>query len=96
MIITFAFTFYILLLPKNKYSFEEPEFNDDINNPWNMTSIYKVLFNNGTSDPNQFIIKKPDENTNMFSNYGTALFATFLLFIGIICFFLNLVFIDNN
>src|SRR5436190_19965683 len=55
IIISFAHTFYILLSPKSKYSFETAEFNDDPNNPWSITPKYKV-FNNGVDDPNQFII----------------------------------------
>src|SRR4051812_27582771 len=77
IVISFAHAFYILLSPKSEYSFDEPTFNDDLNNPWNMSPMYKVI-NNGVSDSNQFIIQQPDENTNMFIDYGTSLFAMYL------------------
>ena len=82
IVISFAHAFYILLSPKFEYSFEEPNFNDDSNNPWSMTPKYNVI-NNGVSNPNQFIIQQPDENTNMFINYGTSLFAMYLFLTGI-------------
>ena len=81
IIISFAHAFYILLSPKSEYSFEEPKLDGDSNNPWNISPMYK-LFNNGVSDPNQFIIQQPDENTNMFINYKTALFAMYLFLTG--------------
>ncbi|POG77513.1 hypothetical protein GLOIN_2v796793 [Rhizophagus irregularis DAOM 181602=DAOM 197198] len=81
IIISFAHAFYILLSPTSDYSFENPNFNNDSNNPWNMNSKYKV-FNNETTDPNQFIIEQPDENTNMFTNYGTSLFTMYLFLTG--------------
>jgi hypothetical protein len=84
IIISFAHAFYILLSPRSGYSFEEPKLNDDdSNNPWSMTPMYKVI-NDGVSDPNQFIIQQPDENTNMFIDYGTALFAMYLFLAGML------------
>src|SRR4051812_24718058 len=84
IIISFAHTFYILLSPNSEYSFENPELNNnDPNNPWNIASKYKVYNNDNDSD--QFIIQQPDENTNMFMNYGTALFAIYLSLTGTVC-----------
>src|SRR5438067_5990697 len=40
IIISFAHAFYILLSPKSEYSFKEPKFNNDANNPWSMTPTY--------------------------------------------------------
>src|SRR5687767_4611647 len=68
IIMSFAHTFYILLLPKSKYSFDSPDFNNDINNPWNMAPKYNV-YNNEDNSSNQFIVQQPDENTNMFMDY---------------------------
>jgi hypothetical protein len=82
---SFAHAFYILLSPKFNYSFNNAEFNDDSNNPWNMNPKYKVFNDeiNQITDSNQFIIEQPNENTNMFMNYGTALFAMYLFLTGI-------------
>ena len=78
----FAHAFYILLLPKSNVSFKNPTFNDDPNNPWNIASSYNQVFENGTISPNPFIIQLPNENTNMFADYKTALFAMYLFLTG--------------
>ena len=96
IVISFAHAFYILLSPKSEYSFEEPKINDDdSNNPWNISPMYK-LFNNGIIDSNQYIIQQPDENTNMFINYKTSLLAMFLFLTGMFIFFTYVQFIYNT
>ena len=86
IMVSFAHAFYILLTPKLPYSFDEYDpNNDDPNNPWNLSPNYQ-LFVNGTST-NTTIIQKPDENTNMFIDYRTALFAMISFLTGIIHFF---------
>jgi len=82
IIISFAHTFYILLSPKSKYSFEEPQFNDDANNPWAITPKYKVFNEDNNTSANLFFVQEPNENTNMFADYGTALFAIYLFLTG--------------
>ncbi|CAG8676960.1 826_t:CDS:2 [Funneliformis mosseae] len=51
---------------------------DDDFDPWNITTTFTTYDQKGSTDPNPFIIQAPDENTNMFSYYGTALFAIYL------------------
>jgi hypothetical protein len=82
IIISFAHTFYILLSPKLNFSLEENTNNDDPNNPWNITPSYYQIFENGTVNQNQYMIKLPDGNTNMFVDFGTALFAMYLFLTG--------------
>ncbi|POG66073.1 hypothetical protein GLOIN_2v378439 [Rhizophagus irregularis DAOM 181602=DAOM 197198] len=86
-IISFTHAFYILLSPKSVYSLNEPNF-DDSNNPWSTLPKFVQVFSDSTIEkpkiiePNQFIIQQPDENTNMFIDYKTALFAIYLFLIG--------------
>jgi hypothetical protein len=82
IILSFAHAFYILLSPRSQFSFDTHTNNDDPNNPWNMTSTYNQVSENGTMDPNPYMIQPPDENTNMFVNFRTAVFAMYLFLTG--------------
>jgi hypothetical protein len=83
IIISFAHAFYILLLPRSDYSFDQYTNNTDPNNPWNIVNTYNQIFNNGTI-MDSFFIQKPDENTNMFVDFKTALFGMYLFLTGMI------------
>ncbi|POG77144.1 hypothetical protein GLOIN_2v822482 [Rhizophagus irregularis DAOM 181602=DAOM 197198] len=82
IIISFAHTFYILLSPEPNFSFGEYTNNNDPNDPWNLATAYHQVFGNGTVDPNPFMIQPPDENTNMFEDFGTSIFAMYLFLTG--------------
>ena len=82
MIYSFAFAFYILLSPKEPYSLDGRTINSDSNNPWNLVPTYQQFDNETGNSSNLLIIQSPGNNTNMFTNTGTALFATFMLFTG--------------
>ncbi|PKK76704.1 hypothetical protein RhiirC2_844957 [Rhizophagus irregularis] len=82
IIISFAHTFYILLSPTSNVSFEKNTNNDDPNNPWNIAPAYYQAFADGTVNKNQYFIQPPDENTNMFVDFGTAIFAMYLFLTG--------------
>jgi hypothetical protein len=91
IMMSFAHAFHILLSPKSKYSFNERSNNtDDPNNPWALSPTYQ-LFNSNESDTNathvSTIIQQPDDNTNLFADYRTALFAVSLFLTGITYFF---------
>ncbi|PKK67804.1 hypothetical protein RhiirC2_834909 [Rhizophagus irregularis] len=62
--------------------FEYTNNSDDLNNPWNIVPTYHQVFENGTIDLNSSIIQQPDENTNMFVDFGTSLFAMYLFLTG--------------
>ena len=86
IIMSFAHAFHILLSPRTPVSFDDPidfSTNSDEFNPWNVASVYRFV-DNGTVDSNQFIIQQPDENTNMFVDYGTSLFAMYLFLTGML------------
>ncbi|RIA87805.1 hypothetical protein C1645_827225 [Glomus cerebriforme] len=82
IIISFAHAFFILLLPRFEFSLDQRTNNNDPNNPWNLAPAYSKILDDGTMDPNQYIIQPPNENTNMFTNFGTALFATYKFLTG--------------
>ncbi|PKY52614.1 hypothetical protein RhiirA4_470359 [Rhizophagus irregularis] len=82
IIISFAHAFYILLVPESNFSFEEYTNNKDPNNPWNIASAYYQVFENRTVDSNSYMVQLPDENTNMFVDFGTAIFAMYLFLTG--------------
>ncbi|RGB38504.1 hypothetical protein C1646_755671 [Rhizophagus diaphanus] len=71
----FAHAFLVLLKPKLIYVWE---INDDLNDPWLNKTYYNQIIN-GTTAQNASLL---DENTNMFTDYGTALFAIYLFLIG--------------
>jgi hypothetical protein len=83
IIISFAHAFYILLLPKSDVSFNERTIDDDPNNPWNIVSTYNQVLENGNIDSKPFIIQLPNENTNMFIDFKTSLFAMYKFLTGI-------------
>ncbi len=90
LVFSFAHAFYILLRPTSPFSLDEPTINDDPNNPWNLVPSYYQMSKDGTIAST--FIQAPDENTNMFTNYGNALYAMYLFLIGIIMiyFFMHL------
>jgi len=74
IVISFAHAFYILLSPRS-------EFSDDPNNPWNLTpSYYSQVIDANSSNPS--MIQTPDDNTNMFMDIRTSLFAMYLFLAG--------------
>jgi hypothetical protein len=87
IIISFAHAFFILLSPEPGFSFEKYINSNDPNNPWNLAPTYSKVLDDGTVDSNPYIIQKPDENTNMFIDYRTALFAMYLFLTGIFKYF---------
>jgi hypothetical protein len=82
IIISFAHAFYILLIPRSQFSFDEPINYNETNNPWNLTSTYNQVFENGTIGSNLLMVQTPNENTNMFINFKTAIFAMYLFLTG--------------
>ncbi len=68
-----------------KYPLDKYTNNDDQNNPWNIASTYNSILEDGSIDSKPFIIQKPNEDTNMFADYRTALLAMYLPLIGTVC-----------
>ena len=82
IIVGFAHAFFILLRPKSVYSLDEPTNNDDPNNPWNLVPSYYQTLEDGTITSNKLFVQAPDDGTNMFTDYGNALYATYLFLMG--------------
>ncbi|GES97115.1 hypothetical protein GLOIN_2v1768207 [Rhizophagus clarus] len=82
IIISFAHTFYILLSPNPNFSFEEYTNNSDPNNPWNIAPSYHQVFDNGSINPDPYMIQLPSGNTNMFVDFGTSIFAMYKFLTG--------------
>ena len=83
MMLSFAHAFYILLSPTLPYSLSDRTINDDPNNPWNLATTYQTYEGDSTDASNETIIQPPDDNTNMFTEYRTALFAISSFLTGI-------------
>jgi hypothetical protein len=83
IIISFAHAFYILLLPRSEFSFDERTDNNDPNNPWNIANSYNLVLENGSIDKKPYIIQQPNGNTNMFVDFRTSLFAMYLFLTGV-------------
>ncbi|GBB85853.1 hypothetical protein RclHR1_01230016 [Rhizophagus clarus] len=81
IIISFAHAFLIILRPRLDYSLDQPITNNDPNNPWNLNTTYNQV-ENGIATQNTSFVQAPDENTNMFTDYKTALFAMYLFLTG--------------
>src|SRR5439155_13054819 len=45
IILSFSYAFYILLKPEQDFTMDVPTFNNDSNNPWNLTNKYYTFFN---------------------------------------------------
>ncbi|PKC50829.1 hypothetical protein RhiirA1_485240, partial [Rhizophagus irregularis] len=78
----FAHAFYILLSPKSEVLFDQYNTNNnDPNNPWKLAPSYGQIID-GNINSNPLMIQIPDENTNMFIDIRTSLFAMYLFLTG--------------
>jgi hypothetical protein len=82
IILGFAHAFFILLRSSENFSLDQPAFNDDKNNPWNLATKYNSVNSDGIINPNPTLIQSPDSNTNMFNWFPTSILAVYLLLIG--------------
>ena len=84
IIISFAHAFVILLRPSLNYSLDQRTINEDPNNPWNLATTYQTYGGNSIDSNNIPIIQPPDDKTNMFTEYQTALLAVYLFLTGMV------------
>ncbi|RIB19864.1 hypothetical protein C2G38_2180752 [Gigaspora rosea] len=49
LVLAFAHSLHILLRPSTKYSYNQPNYTNDSNNPWNLVSTYQFISSNGDS-----------------------------------------------
>ncbi|GBB89682.1 hypothetical protein RclHR1_16470001 [Rhizophagus clarus] len=95
IIISFAHAFYILLIPRTPFSFDERTNNNDPNNPWNLASSFNLISEDGSVNPNPYIIQPPNGNTNMFVDFRTSLFAMYKFLTGDSSALSNWTYVDN-
>ncbi|RIB22914.1 hypothetical protein C2G38_928335 [Gigaspora rosea] len=81
MVLAFAHSLHLLLRPTSEYSYDQPSYTDDANNPWNLVSTYKFISSNGTIGESS-LIETPDDNTNLFSLFSTSLLAVYFMLTG--------------
>ncbi|KAF0558233.1 transient receptor potential cation channel subfamily a member 1-like [Gigaspora margarita] len=81
MVLVFAHSLHLLLRPTSEYSYDQPSFTDDANNPWNLVSTYKFISPNGTVDKS-LLIETPDDSTNLFSLFSTSILAVYFMLTG--------------
>ena len=82
IIFGFAHAFFILLRSTENFSLDNPAFNDDNNNPWNLATKYNSINSDNSISSNTTLIQPPDSNTNMFDWFGTSLLAMYLFLTG--------------
>ncbi|KAF0437534.1 transient receptor potential cation channel subfamily a member 1-like [Gigaspora margarita] len=81
MVLAFAHSLHLLLRPTSEYSYDQPSYTNDANNPWNLVSTYKLISSNGTVGESSFI-ETPDDNTNLFSFFSTSVLAVYFMLTG--------------
>src|ERR1043165_7969567 len=83
LVLGFGSAFFIILQPTKVFSFDNPAFNDDKNNPWNLAAKYNSINPDGTISSNPTLLQTPDSNTNMFRMFPSSLLATYFFLTGV-------------
>ncbi|CAG8508277.1 7240_t:CDS:2, partial [Scutellospora calospora] len=79
MVLIFAHSLHLLLRPTSNYSYNQPSYTDDVNNPWNLAPRYQSILSNGTIENESSLIETPDANTNLFALFSTAIVAVYFM-----------------
>ncbi|CAG8713350.1 26985_t:CDS:1, partial [Racocetra persica] len=83
LVLAFAHSLHLLLRRTSEYSYNQPSFFDDANNPWNLVPTYQFISSNGTVGEST-LIETPDDNMNWFTMFGTSVLAVYFMLTGII------------
>ncbi|KAF0536658.1 transient receptor potential cation channel subfamily a member 1-like [Gigaspora margarita] len=81
IVLDFAHSLHLLLRPTSEYSYDQPSFTDDANNPWNLVSTYQFISSNGTVGKST-LIETPDDSTNLFTMFSTSVLAVYFMLTG--------------
>ncbi|RIB15874.1 hypothetical protein C2G38_2318151 [Gigaspora rosea] len=81
IVLAFSHALHLLLRPTTEYSYNRPSYTDDLNNPWNLVARYQSISPDGTISGSSFIAT-PDENTNLFAIFDTAIIAVYFMLTG--------------
>lgn len=82
IVLAFSHSLHLLLRPTTEYSYDRPSYTDDPNNPWNLVSRYQSISPDGIIGGSS-LIATPDENTNLFAIFDTAIIAVYFMLTGI-------------
>ncbi|CAJ0831564.1 10923_t:CDS:2 [Entrophospora sp. SA101] len=82
IVLSFSHALFVLLKPAEEYSLDQPIFNNDQNNPWNLVDQYYILFSDNTLDSTSYFVKKPDDKVNMFTRFHTSILAMYNFLTG--------------
>ncbi|KAF0333017.1 transient receptor potential cation channel subfamily a member 1-like, partial [Gigaspora margarita] len=81
IVLAFAHSLHLLLRPTSEYSYDQPNFNDDSNNTWNLVPTYQFISSNGTVGKS-ILIETPDDSTNLFTMFSTSILAVYFMLTG--------------
>ncbi|KAF0558406.1 transient receptor potential cation channel subfamily a member 1-like [Gigaspora margarita] len=81
IVLAFAHSLHLLLRPTSEYSYDQPNFNEDSNNPWNLVPTYQFISSNGTVEKST-LIETPDDSTNLFTMFSTSILAVYFMLTG--------------
>ncbi|RIB04599.1 hypothetical protein C2G38_2048308 [Gigaspora rosea] len=65
----------------SEYSYDQPNFSDDANNPWNLVPTYQFISSNGSVGKST-LIETPDNSTNLFTMFSTSVLAVYFMLTG--------------
>jgi len=84
VVVGYAHAFFILLKPNPGTSISIPPGpgDDDPNNPWKLTTAFNAMNADGNIAPQSAFLQSPDDNTNVYSHFGTALWGTYMVLTG--------------
>ena len=83
IILSFSHAIYILLKPNENYTVDEPFFNDDPKNPWNLVTKYYTYFkSNNSYNLESYNVQEPDDSTNMFALFPSSTLAMYNFLTG--------------
>ncbi|KAF0558433.1 transient receptor potential cation channel subfamily a member 1-like [Gigaspora margarita] len=81
IVLAFAHSLHLLLRPTSEYSYDQPSFTNDSNNPWNLVPTYQFISSNGTVGTSM-LIETPDDSTNLFTMFSTSILAVYFMLTG--------------
>ncbi|KAF0561206.1 transient receptor potential cation channel subfamily a member 1-like [Gigaspora margarita] len=81
LVLAFAHSLHLLLRPTSEYSYNQPSFTNDANNPWNLVPTYKFISPNSTIEKLS-LTEIPDDNTNLFTMFSTSILAVYFMLTG--------------
>ncbi|KAF0526862.1 hypothetical protein F8M41_013977 [Gigaspora margarita] len=70
--------FASIIRPTSKYSYNQPSYTDNVNNPWNLVLTYHFILPNGIVSKSS-LVETPNDNTNLFSLFSTSILSIYFM-----------------